>query len=77
MGAAGPEKVPLVASIVGAVALGFSGLPSPPTSWSVTGPAASPWFVDGRRGVTRFVTRGDSSEVGPDLTEFTSNAVTV
>ena len=76
VGTAGPENVPFVASMVGFAALGFRVLPSPPMVANVTGPAGVPWFVAARRGVTFFVTRGDSSEVGPDLMEFRSNAVT-
>ena len=39
VGTAGPEKVPLVPSIVGFEAVGFSALPSAPTSWNVIAPA--------------------------------------
>src|SRR5438034_9642885 len=67
VGTAAPENVPLVASMVGFAALGFRVVPSPPMVANVTGPAGVPWFVAARRGVTFFVTRGDSSEVGPDL----------
>jgi len=45
----------------------------------IDGGGAEAVTVDGARGVTPpsgFVTRGDSSELGPDFTEFTSNAVT-
>src|SRR5438445_1838886 len=76
VGAAGPEKVPAVASIVGAAALGLRVLPLASTNVNVTGPAAVTALVPALRGVTRFVTRGDSSDVGPELAEFRSNAVT-
>src|SRR5438034_7598060 len=45
VGTAGPENVPLVASMVGFAALGFRVLPSPPMVANVTGPAGVPWFV--------------------------------
>src|SRR2546426_3140508 len=42
VGTAGPENVPLVASMVGFAALGFRVLPSPPMVANVTGPAGVP-----------------------------------
>src|SRR5438552_3810578 len=69
-----PLNVPVRVSMSGNCAVGSSLKPSAPYTpatvavWLTFGPAA--------RGVTAVVLRGDSSEDGPERTEFTSNAVT-
>src|SRR3989442_4974147 len=55
--------------------VGSSGTLSSPTMLDTS--CATGSVVPLLRGITGCVTRGDSSDVGPDLTEFTSNAVTV
>jgi len=75
VGGAGPENFPVVASIVGGAALGLSGTLSVPISASGDSwPVAT--CADAARGMTALVMRADSSDVGPDFSEFTSNAVT-
>src|SRR5438034_3883850 len=67
-------NVPVAVSIAGYAAPGSSATPSSPkTPWINAVLVA---FAPSARGVTDFVMRADSSELGPDLSEFTSDAVT-
>src|SRR5439155_3592440 len=73
LGGGGPVKRPVVALMVHA-RVGSSVVVSSPNTPDTT--AAYWMFVAALRGVTRLVMRGDSSDVGPDLSEFRSKAVT-
>ncbi len=70
----GPPNVPASASIAGKSASTSSGTPSSPVT-DLTNTVGFR-FDASARGVTALVIRADSSELGPDFTEFTSNAVT-
>ena len=61
--------------IVGSGAAEFNVEPFAASSSCGDSVPATSW-PDGARGVTVFVIRVDSSEEGPDFTEFTSKAVT-
>ena len=75
VGGIGPENSPVAGSSVGSGAFGLSTVPSVAIRFSGESRPAETW-ADGARGVTARVIRADSSDVGPDLSEFTSNAVT-
>src|SRR6266513_2427940 len=73
VGGGGPVKRPVDGSIVHACDAVSCTLSSPTI---VDVRLAITWFGALFLGTTGFVTRGDSSELGPETTEFTSNAVT-
>ncbi len=71
----GPENSPVAGLSVGRGAVGSNTVPSVAISCNAES-RPTDTCAEGARGVTARVTRGDSSDVGPDFSEFTSNAVT-
>jgi len=69
----GPEKMPVAGSSDGLAPTGTMAPPAPLKLFTSVPTTSCP---EGARGVTVLVISGDSSEDGPDFTEFTSNAVT-
>src|SRR5689334_4274417 len=74
-GRAGPVNVPRELLIPGAFGIAALMLVPRPKMPIERTPTLSK-FDPGATGVALLVTRGDSSELGPDWIEFTSNAVT-
>ena len=75
MGGIAAVNSPVATSTFGSWAAVFSVEPfAASNAWGESTPVTS--WRELARGVTFFVMRVDSSELGPDFTEFTSNAVT-
>src|SRR5207247_9716414 len=77
VGTAGPENVPLVASMVGFAALGFRVLSYPTMVANVPGLDGLSWLVSMGSGENMLVTRCDSMDEGDMLMDIEHSVLTV
>ena len=76
VGGMGPVNMPVRESILGSAAFGLSVAPPAESSLGLVIEPAAVWPAVWRGVAVLSVVLGDSSELGPERSEFTSNAVT-